>query len=144
MRNVLLAVVALACLPMLAPSQAAPETAEKPASVTSKKAAQVTFVFKTTVSKQEGMDFPRTIISLKVGAKVYKLKTVTGEANLVDNISAWRPEAKGALTACTSWYAGQGDEFFVKKSGRTYLVYHRGVDSEAETGKFKIIKRIRA
>ncbi|MCW5943691.1 MAG: hypothetical protein KIS66_15780 [Fimbriimonadaceae bacterium] len=97
------------------------------------------FVFKAV--EVDGM--PNTTVSLKVGAKTTVLKKVVGNASALP-ASELNPKVKGALAACKSWWAGQGDEFYVVKKGAEYQVYHRTLEEESAPGKFKLLKKIKA
>lgn len=98
---------------------------------------EVTFTFKAIGTEET----PRSVVSLVVKGKVIRLKTVVGNPEVQIEPQEW---AKGAVVACSSWWAGQGDQFFVKRKGKTYRVYHRPLYEESAPGKFKLIKTVRA
>ena len=47
-----------------------------------------------------------------------------------------------AISACTSWFAGQGEDLYVIRRRHTLIVYRRAVDEEAATLPYKRLKVI--
>lgn len=105
--------------------------------------AQTQTIASFDVVVSEDTEHPRGKVYLVVGEKRVLVKTVTGgTSGAPDEKPAWVP--KNAVAFVSTWYAGQGDQFYALRKGKGYRVYHRGIDEETTPGKFRLVKSVKA
>ena len=86
---------------------------------------------------------PKATVWLVVGKKRTRIMTVAGTPvteSLISDIS-WIPRC--SVTALSSWWAGGGDQMYVLRKGHSFRVYHRPLDEQSKTGKFKLVKTVK-
>ena len=49
---------------------------------------------------------------------------------------------KRALTACSGWFAGGGEDYYATYDGKRVLVYHRSLDELQKIERYKLIRRL--
>lgn len=93
--------------------------------------AKPKFVFKV----KQG-EIPKSTIWLVYNGKKSLIKTVNGEANIIEPVEYIENRIpKMALSAIGSWYAGSGDYFYVTRSGNKMIVYQAEEDEQVAAGK---------
>lgn len=51
---------------------------------------------------------------------------------------------RSAIAACSAWWGGAGDDFYVTRHGDRLRVYRRGVDEEEKSSEpYKLVKSVR-
>lgn len=84
----------------------------------------------------------KVAVSLKIGTKVVAIKTLNGgKTNYGESVV--KPTPKNLVGEVSTWYAGGGEDLYVVRDGKNYVVYHRYVDEGTAIGKFKKIKTIK-
>jgi hypothetical protein len=100
----------------------------------------VSFTFDT---KEDGDGNPHTKVFLVVGARRELLAEATANFSLLE-----RKDYKDhgvpadALTACSGWWAGQGQDLYVVRRNGRLVVYSRSLDEQARTPPYKRLKVI--
>jgi hypothetical protein len=86
---------------------------------------------------------PNTTLYLDIAGKQTRI-TKVGEslANLNSDEFKDRGIPKTALLACSGWWAGQGDVFYLARKGSKDLVYQESQDEQAPKEHFRLVKTI--
>jgi hypothetical protein len=101
---------------------------------------EVTWLFD---AHEDGEGIPHTKVSLVVGDRRVFLEEVVAKFVVLerqDYKSHGVPDA--ALTACSGWWAGAGEDFYVVRRRRSLVVYSRTLDEQAPAGAYKRLKVI--
>ncbi|MBS0661184.1 MAG: hypothetical protein JSR82_23445 [Verrucomicrobia bacterium] len=105
-------------------------------------AATPTWVFDI---KEDAEGTPRGSVSLSVqGRKVVLFTNAIGNYSEVERSEYRRKRIPAkALTACSGWWAGSGEDVYVVRSKGQLSVYKATVDSQGGAGRFRLIRTIR-
>lgn len=125
----------------LSPSELRAEPA-KPATGARSEAAKPTWVFEI---KEDAEGTPRGSVSLAVRTrKIVVLPNATGNFHEVERSEFRRKRIPAqAVMACSGWWAGSGEDFYVVRSKGRLTVYRATIDSQGGAGRFRLIRTIR-
>ena len=102
--------------------------------------AEVTWLFD---AREDGDGIPHTKVSLAVGDRRVFLEEVAANFGVLerrDYKSHGVPAA--ALTACSGWWAGAGEDFYVVRRRGSLVVYSRTLDEQARVPPYRRLKVI--
>lgn len=85
-------------------------------------------------------DIPHGKVYVVTANKRTLVKKVVGGGQALTERPDWAPTH--ALAYMSTWYAGQGDQFYAVRKGSSYRVYHREVSEESDPTRFKMIKSV--
>lgn len=121
-----------------APSVAAGIFRQKPPPAT----ADVTFQFD---EREDGDGNPHTKVFLAVGGRRVLLQETTAKFSALDrNDYKSHGVPAAAVAACTGWWAGAGEDFYVMRSAGRLVVYSRDLDEQARVSRYRRLKVIPA
>jgi hypothetical protein len=102
--------------------------------------AEVNWLFD---AREDGDGIPHTKVSLAVGDRRVFLEEVAAKFAVLerrDYKSHGVPAS--ALTACSGWWAGAGEDLYVVRRRGSLVVYSRTLDEQAPVGAYKRLKVI--
>lgn len=141
---ILVAVVTIAASTYCAPLSAKAANADTGPSkaMASKKDSNVTWKYSESVKDDvNGVEVPEADISLVVNGNAVSLGTFAGYPAPVTGKKSGMPDY--CISACKTWFGGQGEDFCVRRKADKLEVLHRHVDeADAKPGGFKKIKEI--
>lgn len=104
-----------------------------------------TATLKIQKGKEDKNGNPTSIIQLVYNGEITNLATITGEATLINKNDFKEMNIPiNALSACSSWWGGAGDYFYIIKSNKKIIIYQGWQDEsqEDEGYHWKKIKEI--
>lgn len=136
MRRCLLLLLTLSML-----SVAPCEAGQSSARAAGRGADAVSWVFDTRDDRQGN---PRGRVFLAVGGRrVLLLRNATARFRVLDRREYEERGVPGdAVTACSGWWAGQGEDLYVVRRRRQLIVYIRHLDEQAAPRRYRRLKVI--
>jgi hypothetical protein len=102
--------------------------------------ANIEWVFDT---RNDSDGNPRTGVYLRTGGRRFFILRDTAQFSVLERQSyGERNIPASAITACTGWWAGSGEDMYVIRRGRQLIVYIRYLDEQTETGRYRRLKAI--
>jgi len=95
-------------------------------------------------TSRDSHDTPKTSITLVVGHRAFAISREVVGAFHALNAASFREHGvpAEALAACSGWWAGAGDEYYVIRAGSRFAVYHRELSETADIPRYKLLCRI--
>src|ERR1051326_2461977 len=104
--------------------------------------AGVAFQFE---EREDGDGNPHTKVFLAVGDRRVLLQETTAKFSVLDkNEYKSHGVPATAVAACTGWWAGAGEDFYVVRSAGRLIVYTRDLDEQAPASRYRRVKVIPA